>query len=82
MAFVENTVMDVSNPTVDEIVQHVKALPSGGLARLDAELSELRRRRMRALTAAARSRTQGVCERDTSEAVDYAVQATRGSQPA
>ena len=72
--------MDASNPTVEEIVQQVKALPSGDLARLDAELSELRRRRMRALTEDARSRTKDVCEQEICNAVNQAVLATRVSQ--
>ena len=74
--------MGVSTPRVDEIMQQVKALPSEDLARLDAELSELRRTRMRALTETARSRTKDVCEQEIAEAVGQAVQATRARQSA
>ena len=60
----------------------MKALPSGDLPRLDAELSEFRRSRMRALTEAARSRTEDVCEQEIRDAASHAVQATRASQSA
>ena len=48
--------MSQSSPNVEEIVQQVRALSSRDLARLDAELSGLRRQRMRVLTAAVRER--------------------------
>ena len=77
----ETDVVNGSNTTVEAIVEQVKALSAGDLARLDAELSELRRKRMRALTAAARERTRDACEREISDAVRQAVQTVRGQQP-
>ena len=82
MAFMENRIMDVSSPTVEQIVQQVKALPSGDLPRLDAELSGLRRTRMRGLTEAARSRTKDAREQELRDAVSQAVQATRANRSA
>ena len=73
--------MSVNTPAVEEIVRQVKALPSEDLARLDAELGELRRGRMRSLTQTVRKRTRGVGETEIRDAVNRAVDAVRTEQP-
>jgi hypothetical protein len=73
--------MPVVQLTLEQLIEAIRQLTPEEMARLDLELSECRRDRLRALTQSVRQRTQKIPEAGIEQAVEDAIRAARTSPP-
>jgi hypothetical protein len=73
--------MPVVQLTLEQLVEAIRQLTPDEMARLDLELSEMRRERLRMLSQSVRQRTQNLPEAEIEQAVEEAIRAVRTSAP-
>jgi hypothetical protein len=71
--------MPVVQLTLEQLVEAIRQLTPDEMARLDLELSEMRRERLRMLSQSVRQRTQNLPEAEIEQAVEEAIRAVRTS---
>lgn len=71
--------MPVVQLTLEQLVEAIRQLTPDEMARLDLELSEIRRERLRMLSQSVRQRTQNIPEAEIEQAVEDAIRAVRTS---
>jgi hypothetical protein len=71
--------MPVVQLTLEQLVEAIRQLTPDEMVRLDLELSEIRRERLRMLSHSVRQRTQNIPDAEIEQAVEDAIRAVRTS---
>jgi hypothetical protein len=71
--------MPVVQLTLEQLVEAIRQLTPDEMVRLDLELSEIRRERLRMLSHSVRQRTQNIPDEEIEQAVEDAIRAVRTS---